>query len=181
MPARVSPAQRFWYYVRINDESGCWEWTGGKNNRGYGLFKVDSKMVATHRFAYEMMVSDIPDGIFVCHKCDNPPCCNPAHLFLGTRSDNVQDCLSKGRFSAPKQYRIKATGKCFAGLHDWVPENIKTKANGALSCKLCLRIGARARYSKRVLALGRAVKPRPHTHKAGAVVATHSYTPDVSI
>jgi hypothetical protein len=71
----------------------CWEWQGPKYPSGYGY--LDGKSV--HRLIYEILVEPIPDGMMVCHKCDNPPCCNPAHLFLGTAQDNCDDMIRKGR------------------------------------------------------------------------------------
>jgi len=83
--------------------SGCWEFNGGKNARGYGQMAVGDYVsgVSTPRLAprvaYEAWVGPIPDGVFICHKCDNPPCVNPAHLFLGTSLVNVRDMVAKGR------------------------------------------------------------------------------------
>jgi len=79
-------------------ESGCWEWQGSLLKKGYGRFGFSSKeVVLAHRFAWELEHGAIPDGQCVLHRCDNPPCCNPAHLFLGTRADNNRDMWAKGR------------------------------------------------------------------------------------
>jgi hypothetical protein len=78
-------------------ESGCWEWTGARLHFGHGRIRCDGKMWRTHRLAYDEWVGPIPDGLDVLHKCDNPPCFNPDHLFVGTRSDNRFDCLAKNR------------------------------------------------------------------------------------
>lgn len=75
---------------------GCWLWLRGKRN-GYGQFDLKGKTVSAHRASYEFYVGKIPDGLRVLHKCDNPPCINPDHLFLGTDRDNVADCVKKGR------------------------------------------------------------------------------------
>lgn len=75
----------------------CWEWTGARRKKGYGMLRIDGKTCAAHRVSYELAFQKIPDGLSVLHRCDNPPCCNPAHLFLGTYADNAQDRERKGR------------------------------------------------------------------------------------
>lgn len=76
----------------------CWEWCGVRFKSGYGRFKKDY----SHRVSYRCFIGGIQKGFCVCHKCDNPPCINPEHLFMGTRKDNSQDCLLKGRFTSLK-------------------------------------------------------------------------------
>lgn len=76
---------------------GCHVWLACRNKKGYGLFQVGRRSVHAHRVAYALMNGDIPDGMFVCHMCDNPCCVNPDHLFLGTHDDNMRDMVSKGR------------------------------------------------------------------------------------
>lgn len=78
---------------------GCWIWTGSKNTGGHGQFTVCGKCITAHRVSYELYIGPIPEGMWVLHKCDNPPCQNPDHLFLGTRQDNVDDMVRKGRQS----------------------------------------------------------------------------------
>lgn len=77
--------------------NGCIEWTGYRSPKGYGEIKVDGKMVKTHRQAWMLSGGPIPPGMQVLHRCDNPPCVNPDHLFLGTNLDNVADRVEKGR------------------------------------------------------------------------------------
>ena len=76
---------------------GCLEFSGYLNPDGYGRFRVGNRMPAAHRVAYELWVGTIPAGLYVLHHCDNPPCCNPEHLFAGTQQDNVDDMFAKGR------------------------------------------------------------------------------------
>jgi hypothetical protein len=95
--------ERFWAKV---DKSGplilktrCWVWTAYKCNRGYGQFKNHGKMEKAHRCAYAFKNGTLFQELCVCHKCDNPSCVNPEHLFLGTKLDNKLDCIRKGRLS----------------------------------------------------------------------------------
>lgn len=89
--------ERFQHYVSVAADDECWVWRGTVGRDGYGRISHQSKPLLTHRVAYEMHYKKSPAGMLVCHKCDNPPCCNPHHLFLGTAQDNRQDCVSKGR------------------------------------------------------------------------------------
>lgn len=94
---KLSPEEHFWAHVE-RVEGGCWPWHGA-TARGYGTF-TSRKLGGTfraNRLAYTFARGPIPDGLHVLHECDNPPCCNPAHLFAGTNTDNVKDCVLKGR------------------------------------------------------------------------------------
>lgn len=84
--------------IIIDPDTGCHVWTGAKTETGYGRIWYDGKVVRLHRLAYERHTgTKIPKGKCVLHDCDSPPCVNPAHLFLGTQQDNIQDCVRKGR------------------------------------------------------------------------------------
>lgn len=88
-------SQRFWSKV---DRSGdCWVWTGGTDQHGYGQFVAQNRRLRAHRVAYELTHGAIPDDTSVCHRCDNPPCVRPDHLFLGSHQDNMDDMNRKGR------------------------------------------------------------------------------------
>lgn len=83
-------------YIRKTDR--CWIWTGDKYSSGYGRITIGAGVqVRAHRFMYEQRFGKIPDGLFALHKCDVRTCVNPEHIFIGTKKDNMQDCISKGR------------------------------------------------------------------------------------
>jgi hypothetical protein len=98
-------AERIKAAICVNESTGCWEWMKFREHNGYGRMRVNNKTQLCHRMSYEAFVGPIPDGLFVCHRCDNPPCCNPEHLFVGTNSDNQRDCVSKGRWTHPVDLR----------------------------------------------------------------------------
>lgn len=90
-----TPEQRFWKRVQKTDT--CWLWTGSKTKDGYGQISVEGKNNLAHRFSWIFHNGPIPDALCVLHICDNPPCTNPEHLFLGTQPDNMADKTRKGR------------------------------------------------------------------------------------
>jgi hypothetical protein len=90
---------------RLRIVGGCWEWqrciqktmSNNKAKKGYGMIAIEGRIVLTHRLAWEVFRGPIPYKMLVCHHCDNPPCCNPSHLFIGTVKDNSRDCKQKKR------------------------------------------------------------------------------------
>lgn len=81
---------------------GCWEWRAGRSS-GYGVVRIGGRKVYAHRAMYELVFGPLPDDACVLHKCDNPPCIRPDHLFDGSRDDNMQDMIAKGRARHPGQ------------------------------------------------------------------------------
>jgi len=89
---------RFLTKFRIDAESGCWFWEATIDRHGYGLVWNGTKQAFAHRRSYELVVGKIPDGLCVCHSCDEPSCVNPEHLWVGTQADNMHDMAEKGRW-----------------------------------------------------------------------------------
>ncbi len=87
--------ERFWN--KVDKSLECWNWTASLGGDGYGQFRVEGTIRLAHRVSYELEYGAIPSKLCVCHHCDNPPCVRPEHLFLGTRDDNNQDAIRKGR------------------------------------------------------------------------------------
>lgn len=96
--SRPTVADRFWRKVEKTDT--CWIWTGSVSPKGYGRLNVKGKVQLAHRVSYGLHHGE-PGGLVVCHRCDNPPCVNPAHLFIGTKADNTADMMAKGRGVQP--------------------------------------------------------------------------------
>ena len=108
---------RFWSKVNKNGmkvlDTPCWEYTGYRSTQGYGRIRIDKQEKLTHRLSWEIHNSLIPEGQQVLHKCDNPPCCNPEHLFLGTQIDNLRDAREKGRMNTNTKVRKEVVIELF--------------------------------------------------------------------
>lgn len=89
--------ETFMGFVKINRETSCWEWTRYKNEWGYGHFTRGKKRMLVHRRLFSWLYGPIPDGVLLCHHCDNPACVNPTHLYEGTPSSNMLDMVARGR------------------------------------------------------------------------------------
>lgn len=94
-----------WKRVQIGGPDECWPWLGARRRKGYGHITVNRRGFITHRLAYQLANGVDPGELCVLHKCDNPPCCNPAHLFLGTHGDNNRDCAAKRRNAHGERHR----------------------------------------------------------------------------
>lgn len=125
--AGATPVERFWSKVDKREPGECWPWTAMLNGGGYGRFRDRKRKVLAHRYAWEQAHGPIPAGMLVCHRCDNPRCCNPAHLFLGTSADNATDRNTKGR-------QARGDGNGRAKLTTEIVRDIRSRyADGAVN------------------------------------------------
>lgn len=135
--------ERFWQKVdKSGGDDACWLWIAGKNDHGYGTFRIGSrrdgsrKTIGAHKVSWEIANGEVPNSLHVLHECDNPVCVNPAHLFLGTNLDNIKDKVSKGRGHHPVG---ESNGRAIL-LLDQVREIRETYAKGGISYARLARI-----------------------------------------
>ena len=121
---------RFWSKVHVTN--GCWLWTRCRRKDGYGKLGLFGEIVYAHRVAWLLTNGPIPKGLCVLHHCDNPPCCNPDHLFLGTRADNATDRDTKGRTRGGNSGRTH----CKRG-HPFNTRNTYWRPDGGRDCRTC--------------------------------------------
>jgi hypothetical protein len=123
--------ERFWSKVDKRGPDECWPWLANRTKQGYGRFNIDGHNPRASRVAWMLIHGTVPSDVFVCHSCDNPPCCNPRHLWVGTNLDNILDSVAKGR----------KKGK--TGL------KVRGEANGQAKLTSDIVIEARRRYARR--------------------------------
>lgn len=127
-------------------DTPCVEWQGARTASGYGNRFRHGRYVGAHRIAWEETFGPIPEGLCVLHRCDNRPCINPEHLFLGTKGDNIRDAIAKGRW-VPYQ---RAWTHCRQG-HEYTPENTRIALRGGAPKRICRACARDAATRHRVL------------------------------
>lgn len=136
------------FWSKVNKTETCWEWTGSLGTSGYGQIGRKNiygrRPIGTHRHSWLLHFGKIPDGLNVCHKCDNRICVRPDHLFLGTDKENLDDMRAKGRGFTP--FKVKT--HCLRG-HELNDENVKISSIGARCCIQC-RKGSRKRWREKL-------------------------------
>lgn len=160
MPAKplppLAPADvvRFQRALEVPEEiDGCWEWRRRRNAQGYGRFNLAGRTVMAHRVAFTIAAGPIPDGMFVLHRCDNPPCCNPSHLFVGTTADNARDASAKGRLAAGDRHWMRQQPERVAGANS-VGARSKHDRSGTSNGRAKLTVSAVAEIRRRYAAGG---------------------------
>lgn len=146
MSRRAPIADRFW--AKVEKTEGCWEWTGSKSRKGYGQFNEGR----AHRVSWEMHNGPIPEGMFVCHHCDNPPCVRPDHLFIGDNAANMRDAFAKGRHTTPLMRSGRAIkqppkAECIHG-HPLTLSNTYLSPARVQYCRACSRAHSLAYYHR---------------------------------
>lgn len=132
--SRPGVEARFWAQAEKRGPDECWPWTGATHGNGYGRIRAGRRVRPAHQVAWEIENGKpFPPGAYGCHRCDNPICVNPAHIWPGTHSENIQDAVRKGRFSN----RIKPGNVCRSG-HQLTAETIIIQA-GRPRCLVCQR------------------------------------------
>lgn len=121
--------ERFWSKVDIRSDSECWPWNAAvrRKDEGYGAFWMNGRHHPSNRIAWTLTNGEIADGLVVCHKCDNPRCCNPSHLFLGTNAENDADRVSKGRQCRGSKQKNSVLNEVLVLVLRAMSENIGTK------------------------------------------------------
>lgn len=129
---------RLLHYRKLNEKTGCIEWVMFLDKNGYGQIRVDGKAYYVHRLVYELQIAPIPKGLYVLHKCNNPKCSNPEHLYLGTQQDNMKDMARAGSMKGHKNSQARLSESDVRSILD---DKYKTSAK-----KLSVKYGVSAQH-----------------------------------
>ena len=134
-PAGLTVKERLLFYSYVDRDTGCWEWTSTKNQKGYPRMKIDKVMCGAHRVSYEMFTGPLIDELEMDHICENRGCINPAHIQQISHGDNIRNGA---------RWRHKKDNHCIHG-HKYTEENTQIRADGRKRCATCRRSQARER------------------------------------
>jgi hypothetical protein len=165
---------RFWNFVPDKPSDECWEWTGRRNELGYGTIRETSgsRLIRAHRVSASIHLADYSESLLVCHHCDNPPCVNPSHLFMGTHRDNTLDGWEKGRIRKPPTPARKT--HCPVG-HEYTHENTWVEKNGVPHCRSCAAKRQQERRARGDRALTPPASTRTHCQRGHEYVEQNTW------
>jgi hypothetical protein len=153
LTSRFTTEERFWLNVERIEGDACWKWLGLPDDKGYGRFMVDGRKIRAHQFSWMLHFGPIPDGLEVCHTCDDRLCPKPAHLFVGTHHENMLDAAAKDRMShgGPKN-PARGERAPTAKLRDTdIPVIRALSAEGISTRQISLRYGVAHHQIRRIL------------------------------
>lgn len=140
--------ERFWSKVQKGGPDECWEWQAGRHKFGHGKFRLPTGHIGSHRMAWQLTYGPIPPGMWVLHHCDNPPCCNPRHLYLGTAQDNTRDREVRGRHPHPAKDVCKY-GHVLTDDNVYVTYPPSHKGRPFRQCRLCMNRRQREYHARK--------------------------------
>ena len=142
----VRPSTPADFWARVERGSGCWPFQGARTAPGWhGSVTYHGRRIVAHRLAWTLARGPIPAGLLVLHRCDNPPCCNPDHLYLGTQRENMRDAAAKGR-TGPQ---LRDWSRCKRGHEMTAANTYIHPGHGRRLCRKCIRL-RRRRYTDRL-------------------------------